>query len=143
MNSSVCIDVSILIKLVIEETDSDLVDRLWESWILNGVHVMAPALSRYEVAAVLDNKVHRSQLSQALADSALTAALNMEGIEFVDGIDLHLRAWDLATRLHLPTVSDAHYLALAEERRCDLWTADRRLAKAVKGKLSYVRLVSA
>jgi predicted nucleic acid-binding protein len=143
MNSPVCIDASILIKLVIEEADSDVVDRRWESWILNSVQVIAPSLSRYEVTAVLTKKAHDGQLSEALARSALSAALNLEGIEFVDSVDLHLRAWELACRLSLPTLFDAHYLALAEMKNCELWTADRRLYNSVKGKLAYVRLVSA
>ena len=143
MYSLVCVDVSILIKLVVEETDSVLVDRLWESWILNSVQVIAPSLSRYEITAVLREKVHRGQLSEALAGSALSAALNVEGIEFVESVDLHLRAWELACRLDLPSTSDAHYLALAELRNCELWTADRRLYDSVRDRLSYVRLVRA
>jgi len=143
MYSLVCVDVSILIKLVVEETDSVLVDRLWESWILNGVQVIAPSLSRYEITAVLREKVHRGQLSEALASSALSAVLGVEGIEFVESIDLHLCAWELACRLDLPSVSDAHYLALAEIRNCELWTADRLLYDSVRDRLSYVRLVAA
>jgi predicted nucleic acid-binding protein len=57
-------------------------------------------------------------------------------------VDLHLRAWELASRLGLRTFYDASYLALAEMRNCDLWTANRRLYRTVKGKLDYVRLTS-
>jgi predicted nucleic acid-binding protein len=142
MNSPVCIDASILLKLVVEEADSDLVDRCWESWILNSVQVIAPSLSRYEVTAVLTQKAQGGQLSEALARSALSAALDMEEIEFVDSVDLHLRAWELACRLDLPSPFDAHYLALAQMRDCELWTADRRLYNSVKDELAYVRLVS-
>ena len=91
---------------------------------------------------VLTRRAQSGQLSTALARSALSAALNMEGIEFVDSVDLHLRAWELACRLDLPSLFDAHYLALAEMRNCELWTADRRLYNSVKGKLDYVRLIS-
>ena len=142
MNSPVCIDASILLKLVIEEADSVLVDRCWEAWILNSVQVIAPSLSRYEVTAVLTKRAHGGQLSKALSRSALSAALNLEGIEFVDSVDLHLNAWELACRLDLPSSFDAHYLALAEMRNCELWTADRQLYDRVKDELDYVRLVS-
>jgi predicted nucleic acid-binding protein len=141
MNSPVCIDASVLIKLVVEEAGSDLVDRLWEEWILSSVQVFAPVLVRYEVAGLLRERARRRKLSEALARSALSAALNMEGIELVDSVDLHLRAWELADRLDLGTF-DATYLALAEMRNCELWTADRRLYRSVKGKLDYVRLTS-
>ena len=142
MNSPVCIDASILIKLVVEEADSDLVDRFWEEWIVSSVQVFAPVLVRYEVAGVLRDKARRGQLSEALARSALSAVLNMEEIEFVDSVDLHLCAWELAGRMDLPTMFDAYCLALAEMRNCELWTADRRLYKSVKGKIAHVRLTS-
>jgi predicted nucleic acid-binding protein len=140
MNSPVCIDVSVLIKLVVEEAGSDLVDRRWEEWIVRGVQVAATTLIRYEVAEVLREKARRGQLSQALARSALAAALNMEGIELVDSADLHLCAWDLVGKLGLRSYYDAAYLALAEIRNCELWTANRRLYRSVKDKVGYVRL---
>lgn len=142
MNSPVCIDAGVLIKLVVEEPGSDYVDRLWEEWIVNGNPILAPALVQYEVAGVLRDRAHRRQLPEALARSALSAALNMEGLEVVNSVDMHLRAWELALRLGLGTY-DATYLALAEMRNCELWTADRRLYRSVQGKLDYVRLTSA
>lgn len=142
MNSPVCIDASVLLKLVVEEPGSDLVDRLWEEWVISSIPILVPALVQYEVATVLRDRARRGQLSEALARSALSAALNMEGLEVVNSVDVHLRAWELALRLGLSTY-DATYLALAEMRDCELWTADQRLYRGVQGKLDYVRLTSA
>ena len=142
MNSPVCIDAGVLIKLVVDEPDSDFVDRLWEEWVINSTPILAPALVQYEVAVVLRERARRRQLSEALARSALAAALNMEGLEVVNSVDLHLHAWELALRLGLGTY-DATYLALAEMKKCELWTANRRLYGSVQGKLDYVRLTSA
>jgi len=142
MNSPVCIDAGVLIKLVVEEPGSDLVDRLWEGWILNSIPILAPALVQYEVAGVLRDRAHRRQLSEALARSALSAALSMEGLEVVDSVDMHLHAWELSLRLDLGTY-DATYLALAEMKNCELWTVNQQLYRSVQGKLDYVRLTSA
>jgi len=138
MNSLVCVDAGILIKLVVEEAGSGLADALWESWIQNDVQVIAPVLLRYEVTAVLGKKAYRKLLSEAIASAALSAVLNLEGIEFVNSLALHLRAWEMACRLNLPAAYDAHYLALAEMRRCEFWTADERLYNHLKGPVPYI-----
>jgi predicted nucleic acid-binding protein len=49
------------------------------------------------------------------------------------------RAWEIATDFGLATVYDATYLALAELRVCEFWTADARLVHRVKDALSFVR----
>jgi predicted nucleic acid-binding protein len=45
-------------------------------------------------------------------------------------------------RFALPSAyDDAHYLALAESRQCECWTADERLWDTVKNGLSWVHWV--
>jgi predicted nucleic acid-binding protein len=46
---------------------------------------------------------------------------------------------EFAHRFNLPASYDSHYLALAEREECELWTADRRLQRAVKGQLDWIR----
>ena len=46
---------------------------------------------------------------------------------------LHVRALELASELQQGAVYDAHYLALAEEFGCELWTADQRFYRAAEG----------
>jgi predicted nucleic acid-binding protein len=139
MNSTICVDASILIKLVVDEPDSDQVDALWKSWIDGDVRIMAPSLLRYEITAVLRNKVYRQQLSEAIATAALSAALDLSAVEYVDVPTLHPRALELACHHDLPTAYDAHYLALAEIWECAFWTADRLLYQQVKERLPYVQ----
>ena len=139
MNSTICVDASILIKLVVDEPGSDQVDALWESWISDDVRIMAPSLLRYEITAVLRKKVYRKQLSEAIAAEALSAALNLSSVEYVDVPTLHPHALEVACQYDLPTAYDTHYLALAEIWECAFWTADRRLYHQVKERLPYVR----
>jgi predicted nucleic acid-binding protein len=42
-------------------------------------------------------------------------------------------------RFSLPSAYDAHYLALAESRQCECWTADERLWNPVRRKPPWVR----
>ena len=45
----------------------------------------------------------------------------------------------MAQQFSLPSAYDAHYLALAESRQCECWTADERLWNTVKNALPWVR----
>ncbi len=49
------------------------------------------------------------------------------------------RAWEIAKQFNFATVYDAVYLALAEFRGCEFWTADQKLYERVKAQLPYVR----
>lgn len=139
MNSTACVDASIVIKLVVEEPGSDLADALWARWIEQDVQIVAPTLLRYEITAVLRKKVYREQLSEELASTALAAALDLKGIEYIDTPALHVRALELASQFGLPTAYDAHYLALAEQQDCEFWTADGRLYNRLSQALPYLR----
>jgi predicted nucleic acid-binding protein len=139
MNSTVCVDASILIKLVVAEPGSDRVDSLWMSWIESDARIIAPSLLRYELTAVLRKKVHRGQLDEATGSAALSTALDLMTVEYVDMRALHPRALEIACQHGLPTAYDAHYLALAEIWDCDFWTADRRLYRQVGDRLAFVR----
>ncbi len=54
---------------------------------------------------------------------------------------VNLRALEIMERFALPSAYDAHYLALAEVRQCECWTADERLWNTMKKDLSWVRWI--
>jgi len=49
------------------------------------------------------------------------------GIELREPARLHVQAMELADELKQNAIYAAQYLALAEARNCELWTADKRL----------------
>jgi predicted nucleic acid-binding protein len=53
MNSLVCVDASLVLKLVLGEDDSPQVLTLWRRWIDESITVIAPPLLAYEVTSVL------------------------------------------------------------------------------------------
>jgi len=89
---------------------------------------------------VVRNKVHRGLLLLDEASEALTELLNLP-IVLIHLADIHERAWKLASSFDRPNAYDAYYLAVAEALACPFWTADRRLANAVKEFAPGIHLV--
>lgn len=138
MNSLVCVDASLVLKLVLGEDDSPQAIALWRRWIDEDVTVAAPPLLAYEVTSVLRTKVYCGLLTPETGDEAFRE-IHAQGIRYLAPSNLHVRAWELAKRLHRPAAYDAHYLALAEILGCEFWTADERLFNAARGMLPWIR----
>ncbi len=137
MTSQVCVDSGILLKLLLSEPDSHLAEALWQTWVRNGVEIIAPFLFPFEVTAVMRKVSYRGLLDPALGEKALKKGLEFD-VKLQTFPGIHERAWALATQLNRPTAYDAHYLALAEHVGCAFWTADQRLFNAVGLQLSWV-----
>jgi predicted nucleic acid-binding protein len=138
--SLVCVDASLILKLVLPEEYSERALMLWKNWLRDGIQPVSPRLLVYEVTSVLRKHAHRGVLPQSSAEEAF-AAINRiitEQIEITDPSDMHEKAWELAGRFNRPTAYDCHYLALAEHMQCPFWTADERLFNVVRDKLEWV-----
>lgn len=138
-SSTICVDANLVFRFVADPTDESVRSR-WRDWREARRNLIAPALLRYEVV----NALHRLQRSggatSAFVEAAWTAALALP-IGFVADDELHRQALRLAGRFNLPAAYDAHYLALAEREGIEFFTADRRLANSVAGRLAWVRFV--
>ena len=139
-NSPVCLDASFIVRLLVSEETAPLTDALWEAWHRAGRPRAAPTLLYYEVSNALHRYVTAGVLTAAEAAILLDAALSLDITLYGDAA-LHRQALQLAERFALPATYDAHYLALAECLGGELWTADRRLANAVRHHLPWVRLL--
>ena len=136
-NSWICVDASLIIKIVVEETLSGMARQLWRDWLEQELNIAAPPLLRYEVTSVL-----RKQVGQGLR----TVPENRQALEYALTLDIHYieppmfyrRAFDLATTLNRPAAYDAHYLALASHLDCEFWTADKRLVNSVSDTFPWV-----
>jgi len=136
--SWVCVDASLVVKLVVEEVDSREARALWQNWQNEGRHIAAPPLLRYEVTSVLRKHVVRGFRTAAESQQALALALAFD-IDYLEPVNLHQWALDLAERLNRPAAYDSHYLALAEYLGCEFWTADQRLVNSIHGKLPWAK----
>ena len=126
MTSPICVDASVVIRLVTGSADAEVVRERFARWIATGRPLVAPALFAFEVANGLYRYAVAGALTDGQAQEALAAALAL-GIELEPLPSRHARALDIARRLELPATYDAHYLATAEARGATLYTFDARL----------------
>ena len=60
--SSVVVDSSIVIKWIIEESDSDIAASLLARWFVEGTVILAPILLAYEITNVLYQRVRKGDI---------------------------------------------------------------------------------
>ena len=138
MSRQICVDASFVLKLVLDEAESDRVQELWREWLAEDATIIAPCHLAFEVTSVIRNHVYRGNISADAGRMAFEAFLAQQ-IELHHPGDLEARAWELAGQYDRPTAYDTSYLAVAEHAGCELWTADRRLVKAVGASLPWVK----
>jgi predicted nucleic acid-binding protein len=141
-SSSVVVDASFLVKLWVQEDFSDRALSVRAAWARTRVTRYAPALVDYEIVSTLNQKQLRGSISSDDAEAILELALE-EPLNIVRTQDLHRDALRLARRLGLRSTYDAHYLAIADDLDCELWTADERLHNAIRERFPLIRWLGA
>lgn len=119
----IVVDASVLANAL---GDDDKDGRIARGELRSAEAFAAPDLIDVETVAVL----RKRWLARTIADERFeTAVTDLERIEFerVPTIRLIRRAYELRANV---TSYDATYVALAETLKCELITADRRLASA-------------
>lgn len=139
----VVVDSSVAIKWAIKEENTDLALALLADWTEKEIIILAPALLSYEVTNVFHQRIRSEAFPFEDAKRALEEIIyDGIGFDFANTPAIHIRAIQLSQQFRLPAAYDAHYLALAESKYCELWTADKRLWNSIKGKLPWVRLLN-
>lgn len=145
MSGCICLDASILLKILLPEEGSEDAERLLETAIGSGVEVVMPSFSWVEIGSVLRQKAKRKEISPPEAEEAWQIFQNMSAIEYVDNVEVRELAWKIAAENDLPALYDAVYLAVAEvvskKSKCEFWTADKKLYHAVKARKGYIKLL--
>lgn len=137
-SSTACVDASVVLRRTLQP-DDDAIKNLWQSWVEDEVRLVAPTLLFYEVTNGLCQQQRNKVLSPETIWKSLELALDLP-INLVNEANLHLRAREIAMQFNLPAAYDAHYLALAEWMKIDLWTADLRLINTLKPfKVKWVK----
>lgn len=143
MKTAVVVDANIGLKWIIDEEGSEEATALLDKWNNQGITMLAPYLFMYEITNILYQNVRKGRI---LLDRAMTGLgdILLLGMDFDDSYDdsLGRRAIELTHQYDLKATYDAYYLALAEREKCELWTADSRMWRAVQGKISWVHDLS-
>ncbi|MCC7022681.1 MAG: type II toxin-antitoxin system VapC family toxin [Thermomicrobiales bacterium] len=128
-----------MVKIILDEEQSDLARSLYDALLLNRTTIIAPPLLPIEMTNVFRKRTRlQNGLSIGEAGALLDLVLSLP-ITIQNPPGLHRRALVLANALGLPATYDAHYLALAEFMACEFWTADLRLARQTRDRLPFVR----
>ena len=137
--SELCIDASVVVKLVLKgEAHRVTARRLLRDSIVNNVTLIAPPLFESEVDTVIRKRIHDGRLSLSDAKRVF-AGLDKVTVQLVMHPHLRRRAREIAEQFNLRTVYDATYAALADLRGCEFWTADKVFYDKVKAVLTFVK----
>ena len=140
MSNIVVVDASIALKWTINEDDSNTALALLADWTYRGIEVHAPPLLAYEVTNELYRRISKGEIPFYDARRGLTEIIyKVIDFEYPEEPDFNIRAMELGQQFGLPATYDSHYLALAESKECELWTADARLWNSIRGKVAWLR----
>ncbi|ACA60617.1 type II toxin-antitoxin system VapC family toxin [Candidatus Desulforudis audaxviator] len=145
MSSCICLDTSVLIKILVEEPGSDLAVALFRRVIAKRRVVVLPAFAWAELGTVLRKKCRTGELAIGEADELWSMFRELPEIVYLEHRAVQERAWLISRRFDLPTLYDAAFLAVAEvvaEKTgevCEYWTADEKLVNLLGGQRAYVR----
>lgn len=136
----VCLDASFVLVQLLREDLSVHADALVDSWRSAETQLIAPPLLKIEVPSALRQAIHRGRVSSEDGEDAFHAFLALP-VQIEEPKDLLMQAWVLGRTLDAPRLYDMYYVALAEIKECELWTADRRLVNITTAHLPFVRWV--
>jgi predicted nucleic acid-binding protein len=105
-----------------------------------GIRMIAPDCLFAEAGSAIRRQVYRGLLTKEEGKIAITLISGIQ-LDCVPVRDLYKQSWEIAGKYNLATLYDAYYLALAELRGCDFWTADERFINSVQG-IPYVKHIA-
>lgn len=140
MAGTVVVDASLAVKWALEEPFTQQARDLLLVWEQAQVMRLVPSLFLSEVNSPLLKLRREALITFAEANRArddILAAVRA----FPDSSQLTRRALAIADSLGLRVANDSLYVALAEARGCELWTADERYFNAARPRFPRVHWV--
>lgn len=118
------------------EVDSDKALRLRDNF-RNGVHeLLAPNVFPIEIGHALTRAERQGRVTAANG-WALWLGVMVDCPRLVPSIPLMPRAYEISSRMRVG-IYDCLYLALAEQEKCELVTADDKLIKNLQAQFPFI-----
>jgi predicted nucleic acid-binding protein len=133
------IDAGVVVKWFIPEVDSAKAHQLLERYLQGIDTPVAPDLLIAECGNVFWRRCRQGDITPDEATESLADLLTLQ-VPLVSATRLVQSALSLALQ-HQRTIYDALYLALAQERNCDLITADERFLHALSAQFPQLQLL--
>jgi predicted nucleic acid-binding protein len=133
-----CVDANVVVKAVTKEDLSENAIALMSDALNMEIRLIAPHFFDAETNGAVRKKVYSGEITAKLGDIAFEK-LKRFPVHMLATQNLLDRSWEIAKQFRLRWLYDAFYVALAEERKCVLWTADIELYNAVKDQLDFVK----
>jgi len=140
LSHEICVDANLVVAWYSPEPDREQPVALLDECFRLDVRTIAPDCIFSEVGSAIRRKVYRGLLEPDEGWVALSL-IDTAALDCVPTRELYADAWRIAQTYNLATLYDAYYMALAELRGCDFWTADKRFINSVRG-VPYVRHVA-
>lgn len=128
------VDVSIVVKWLLPEPDSDLVHEQRKRWVASKIVPTAPDFLLIELHNIFWKKLRSRQISPEAPLLVLAPTFGLD-LNWFTSEPLLPQAWRLACNCRI-SIYDALYAALAYELRAPLYTADHALAEKLKERVS-------
>jgi predicted nucleic acid-binding protein len=144
MNKYICLDSSVIIKILLNEELSKKAETLFYNILENDQTIVLPDFAWAEIGSVLRKKVRFDSLEAENADKIWDSFLNIGAIEYVSNDTISETAWEISKTEDLPTIYDAAFVAVAKlfsnkESICELWTADEKLLNSITDNKQYTK----
>ena len=140
MTSFIVIDSNIYLATIIPDPLRQKAIDLLSQIQQKNMQVVAPALFRYEIVAVLRKQSGRGVITPKQAQVGLDIMIkHAQKIQFLLDDVLLKRGFEIANQFNFPTAYDSQYLAVAEHFGCDFWAIDSRLVNIVSPTWSWVK----
>jgi predicted nucleic acid-binding protein len=133
------LDASFVMALFVPHAKEAAAHAVMETLYTAHTTFISPTLWLYEIASTIRKLSFFERITIEQADRAFQLAEKFEITLIAPTHTLVQRAVTWSQRLKRASAYDSFYLALAEERSCELWTADKRLLNSAN--TSWVRLL--